>query len=176
MISSKSTEAILPEVVYFLAIWATSLRLCSISRSLACVSPSLHLWIYSDSSSSLSGFGKEAKVPRKKAVNGAHPSKAVFYILCGLQKKCERFLQKKAPKYHGGGQVKSVRRSLMVSGAKGGSYLLVYISVFVPVSEIMAVSDVSGDKVVHLVLVQIHIAVVIVIFIVIQIIFAHFTA
>ena len=97
MISSKSTEAILPEVVYFLAIWATSLRLCSISRSLACVSPSLHLWIYSDSSSSLSGFGKEAKVPRKKAVNGAHPSKAVFYILCGLQKKCERFLQKKLP-------------------------------------------------------------------------------
>ena len=64
----------------------------------------------------------------------------------------------------------------MVSGAKGGSYLLVYISVFVPVSEIMAVSDVSGNKVVHFVLVQIHIAVVIVIFIVIQIIFAHFTA
>ena len=80
------------------------------------------------------------------------PQKRSFIFYAAFKKSVNGFV-KKAPKYHGGGQVKSARRSLMVSGAKGGSYLLVYISVFVPVSEIMAVSDVSGNKVVHLVLV-----------------------
>lgn len=55
-------------------------------------------------------------------------------------------------------------------------YLLIYISVLISVSEIMTVSDTSRYKVIHLIFVQFHIAVIIVIFLIIQIIFAHFTA